>query len=136
MMGYAFDGDDDSNSTWQGHMGGMMRGDYGNNNSNGWYGHGHMNGMMGSYEWDTFEDFDKDDLKSMDELKENVMDYLKNYEGDFEIDDIFVYSNSDYYFSIVNKETDQGAMELLVNPVTGYVYPEHGPNMMWNLEYG
>ena len=27
-------------------------------------------------------------------------------------------------------------MELLINPYTGDVYPEMGPNMMWNLKYG
>lgn len=26
-------------------------------------------------------------------------------------------------------------MELLVNPYTKNVFPEHGPNMMWNLKY-
>src|SRR3972149_6768039 len=32
--------------------------------------------------------------------------------------------------------TGIGAMEVLVDPVTLAVYPEHGPNMMWNLKYG
>ena len=27
-------------------------------------------------------------------------------------------------------------MEVLVDPVTQRVYPEPGPNMMWNLKYG
>jgi hypothetical protein len=27
-------------------------------------------------------------------------------------------------------------MEVLVDPVTQAVYPEMGPNMMWNLKYG
>jgi len=109
-----------------------MMGEYNedNNFSNG-YGH-----MMGGYGWGEFQDFDVEDLKPIDELTENVKEYLGNFNGDFEIEDIFIYSNSDYYFSIVEKETGRGAMELLVNPVSGYVYPEHGPNMMWNIEYG
>lgn len=117
-----------------GTMGSMMSG-YSNSGglNNGF---GHMNGMMGSYNWNNNQDFDSSELLSIDDLKENVEKYLKNYEGKFEIDDIFVYSNSDYYFSIIEEETGRGAMELLVNPVTGYVYPEYGPNMMWNTKYG
>lgn len=29
-----------------------------------------------------------------------------------------------------------GVFELLVDPVSLAVYPEYGPNMMWNLKYG
>ena len=29
-----------------------------------------------------------------------------------------------------------GAFELLANPQTGAVFPEMGPNMMWNTQYG
>lgn len=117
-----------------GHMGGMMGG-YTNNESFG-NGFGHMNGMFGSNGWNNTQDFDDTKLKSIDELKENVEKYLENFDGTFEIDDIFVYSNSDYYFSVAEAESGRGAMELLVNPVSGYVYPEFGPNMMWNTEYG
>jgi hypothetical protein len=31
--------------------------------------------------------------------------------------------------------TGLGAFELLVDSVTQNAYPEHGPNMMWNLKY-
>jgi hypothetical protein len=40
------------------------------------------------------------------------------------------------YAQIMNSETGQGAFEVLVDPVTGNVFPEPGPNMMWNTEYG
>lgn len=103
---------------------------YGNSN----YGHG----SMMNYGDQSFinADFDKDELKDIDELKANVKKYLENYSGEFIIEDIFVYSNSNYYFSITEEETGKGAMELLVNPITGDVYPEYGPNMMWNTKYG
>jgi len=131
MMGYS---SDNTFNNGYGHMGGMM----GGYSSDGNYGNsfGHMGGMMGSYNWDSNQEFDQSEVKPLEDLKENVMTYLEYFDGDFEIEDIFVYTNSDYYFSIVEENTGRGAMELLVNPVTGYVYPEFGPNMMWNTEYG
>jgi hypothetical protein len=39
------------------------------------------------------------------------------------------------YVVIEETETGLGAFELLVDPVTKNAYPEHGPNMMWNLKY-
>lgn len=100
---------------------------------------GHMgygNGYSNGYGWTNQEAFDPSDVLPMETLKENVEGYLDYFEGSFEIEDIFVYENSDYYFSVVEEETGRGAMELLVNPITGDVYPEHGPNMMWNTAYG
>jgi hypothetical protein len=40
------------------------------------------------------------------------------------------------YAEVKEKSTGIGAMELLVDPVTLAVFPEYGPNMMWNLKYG
>ncbi len=73
---------------------------------------------------------------SIEELTEEVESYIENYKTPLEISDIFVFSDSQYYFSIIEEETQRGAMELLVNPYTKEIYPEYGPNMMWNLKYG
>ncbi|MHB0922764.1 MAG: hypothetical protein ACYC3H_02205 [Bellilinea sp.] len=43
---------------------------------------------------------------------------------------------SNFYGVVVEKDSGRGAMELLVDPYSGAVYPEHGPNMMWNEKYG
>jgi hypothetical protein len=40
------------------------------------------------------------------------------------------------YAIIQEKSSATGAFELLVDPVALSVFPEHGPNMMWNLKYG
>jgi len=40
------------------------------------------------------------------------------------------------YAQIVDESTGAGAFEVLVDPVTGNVFPEPGPNMMWNTDYG
>lgn len=91
------------------------------------------NMMFGTYDADREEHSDRMDI---DELIERAEDYINNYDEKLVISDIFVFKDSDYYFSIVEQDTGLGAMELLVNPYTGDVQPEFGPNMMWNLKYG
>lgn len=90
--------------------------------------------MMGGYSGDRA--FSADNVQSLDALKENVENYIKGYGQGLEISDIFIYENSDYYFSIIEEESGRGAMELLVDPTNGYIQQEYGPNMMWNLKYG
>lgn len=80
--------------------------------------------------------FSSDEKIELEELELSVDRYIEQYGKDLVISDIFVFSDSDYYFSIMEEDTGLGAMELLVNPYTGAVYPEFGPNMMWNLKYG
>ncbi len=41
-----------------------------------------------------------------------------------------------FYVQVNERSTGNGAFELLVNKVTGSIYPEMGPNMMWNTKYG
>ena len=41
-----------------------------------------------------------------------------------------------YYAIVKDTSTGNGAFELLANPQTGAVFPEMGPNMMWNTQYG
>jgi hypothetical protein len=54
---------------------------------------------------------------------------------DLEIAEVIIFDNN-AYVRVVEKSTGIGAFELLVDPVSLAVYPEHGPNMMWNLKYG
>lgn len=75
---------------------------------------------------------EKLDLK---ELKDKVEDYIHDYDKDLEIDETFKYDEGYYYFSIKEDDTNRGAMELLVNPYTGNIYPKPGPNVMWNQKY-
>lgn len=73
---------------------------------------------------------------ALDALKDKVADYISQYDESLEIRDIIEFDESDYYVSIIEKDTGLGAMELLVSPYTGEVYTEFGPNMMWNQKYG
>lgn len=45
------------------------------------------------------------------------------------------YANN-FYVQVNDKTTGNGAFELLINKYTGSIYPEMGPNMMWNTKYG
>jgi hypothetical protein len=41
-----------------------------------------------------------------------------------------------FYAIVKEKSTGTGAFELLADKQTGVVFPEFGPNMMWNTKYG
>ncbi|HSV49013.1 MAG TPA: hypothetical protein VLH35_01755 [Candidatus Acidoferrales bacterium] len=43
---------------------------------------------------------------------------------------------ANYYVQVSEVSTGNGAFELLINKYTGSIYPEMGPNMMWNTKYG
>ncbi len=41
-----------------------------------------------------------------------------------------------YYVIYYEKSTGIGAFEMLIDKGTGRIFPEYGPNMMWNTKYG
>src|SRR6266516_2534489 len=40
-----------------------------------------------------------------------------------------------YYAIVKERSSSNGAFELLADPRTGFLFPEMGPNMMWNTRY-
>jgi hypothetical protein len=73
---------------------------------------------------------------SIDEAKANVERYLERLGDDgLQITEIMEFERN-FYAIVAEKGTGTGAMELLVDKVTGAVGPEMGPNMMWNAKYG
>ncbi|HJQ29536.1 MAG TPA: hypothetical protein VJ827_09350 [Rubrobacter sp.] len=54
---------------------------------------------------------------------------------DLKATEVMEFSNN-YYAEVTEKDIGIGAMELLVDKNSGQVYPEPGPNMMWNAKYG
>ena len=146
MMGGAFNRFNQGSQDGYGMMGPGMMGGYGyRQDSEGEYpygygpgmmgganGYGMMGtGMMGGFGTAT----DADPLSAQDSL-EAVEAYLADLgNDDLEVAEIMVFEYNSY--AIVKEEsTDIGAFELLVDPATGAVFPEYGPNMMWNLKYG
>lgn len=41
-----------------------------------------------------------------------------------------------FYVIFIGKSTDIHAFEAWIDPYTGDIYDEPGPNMMWNSKYG
>jgi hypothetical protein len=71
-----------------------------------------------------------------EQAKSAAEKYLANLKNDdLKIVEIMIFDNNAY---VVVKEasTGVGAFELLVDSSSQTAYPEHGPNMMWNLKYG
>lgn len=56
-------------------------------------------------------------------------------ENNLALDEVMIFDNH-AYAEIIESDTGIGVMEVLVDPATKTVYPEMGPNMMWNLKYG
>lgn len=44
--------------------------------------------------------------------------------------------DNQFYATAIESDTERGAFEFLIDPESGIVYTEPGPNMMWNLRYG
>jgi hypothetical protein len=72
---------------------------------------------------------------TLDDAQAIAEQYLINYGNpDLEIAEIMQFSNN-FYVEVHETSTGIGAMELLIDP-SGALYPEPGPNMMWNAKYG
>ena len=72
---------------------------------------------------------------SFKEVKERAENYLENNNlKDLQIAEIMEFSNN-FYMGIVEKDTNMLVMELLLDESNGNIFPEYGPNMMWNLKY-
>jgi len=73
---------------------------------------------------------------SLSEAKANVESYVERsgYKH-LQVTEVMEFERNSYAI-VAEKDTGIGAMELLVNMVSGAVGPEMGPNMMWNAKYG
>ena len=99
--------------------GGMMRGNGGMN-------------MMGGY------GYNNSDLTplTIEQATSAAEKYLANLEnGDLQIAEVMIFDNN-AYIVVEEKSTGIGAFELLADSSSQKAYPEHGPNMMWNVKYG
>jgi len=94
------------------------------------YGPGMMGGGLGG--------LDSSLQRSVDFKKAQalVTDYLASLsDKNLKIDEIMEFEFN-LYVLIEESDTGKGAFELLVDPFTGVIRPEFGPNMMWNIKYG
>lgn len=71
----------------------------------------------------------------MEDAYNNAQEYVNSVGSSLEIHEIMEFEDN-FYVVVLESDTGRGAMELLVDPYTGRVTREIGPNMMWNSKYG
>ena len=76
------------------------------------------------------------DTITLDQAAESARQYL-NVSGnqDLELTEVMEFSNN-FYAEVKEQSAGTHAFELLIDRYTGEVFPEPGPNMMWNTRYG
>jgi hypothetical protein len=96
-----------------------------------------VNGMMGGMMINTNSPFYTPvEPLSLAEATDVLNTYITDLNDDnLEVGEVMVFDNH-AYAEIIESDTGIGVMEVLVDPATKTVYPEMGPNMMWNLKYG
>jgi len=72
-------------------------------------------------------------LERAEGIAERYLDSL-NY-ADIAIGEIMEFEYN-HYVVYYEKSTGIGAFEMLIDKESGRIFPEYGPNMMWNLKYG
>jgi hypothetical protein len=73
---------------------------------------------------------------SLNEAEAAVEDYLAALgNDDLALSEVMIFNNH-AYAEVIEESSGIGAFEVLVDPITQDIYPEPGPNMMWNTKYG
>src|SRR5665647_614378 len=103
-----------------------MMGNTGYNYSSG---SGMMGNMMAVYYPGAKPITQDEALRSMESLARQY------YGSNVEVEDFMAFS-SNYYAVLKDANSSQDIAEVLVDRYSGSVYPESGPNMMWNTRYG
>jgi len=98
------------------------------------YGPGMMGrgGMMGGG-WGNYNPYTNP--LTIDQASDAVRRYISSYGGRLTLTEVMEFAQN-FYAEIEEKDTGIHAMELLIDKYSGQVYPEMGPNMMWNSKYG
>ena len=129
--------------TTGGYGSGMMGG-YGPGSTGG-YGPGMMggygSGMMGGYGSGMMGGAGRGGLSgsgtrlTIDQARTLAETYASSVNSDLAVAEVMEFENN-FYAMLRETSTGRGAMEVLIDPYTGTVGPEPGPNMMWNDKYG
>ncbi len=88
--------------------------------------------MMG--DWPSFEAAGA--VNSLEEARAVAERFIAAWEDDnLVLGEVMQFDNQ-FYAQAIERESGRGAFEFLIDPQSGAVTPEYGPNMMWNLRYG
>jgi hypothetical protein len=127
----------------QGFWGPAMMGGYGWDHHRGQTGYGPMMGgrggygpMMGNgYGYEPAYATTAQPL-TVEEARQAGQAYLDRLNlGGLSLGEVMIFQENAYVI-VKEDSTGLGAFELLVDPVSKAAYPEHGPNVMWNVKYG
>ena len=137
MMGGLNNGINGMMGSGNGNAGMMGSGMMGSGNGNGGMMDSGMMGQGGTCDGSGTAGVSNDTTPiTIDQAKASVETYLVTTgKTDLEIAEIIEFDNH-FYAGLKEKTTGKYAIELLVNRYTGSVFPEMGPNMMWNTKYG
>lgn len=81
------------------------------------------------------QDRDSTDF-TFEDVEDLTHEYLeRNNLSSLEIAEIMEFSKN-FYIEVHEVDSGIGAIELLVDKSSGAIFPEYGPNMMWNQKYG
>jgi len=106
---------------------------------------GYMGGMMGGrYRAGVLSSQGSSTPLTLDQAVEVAQQYLSAYGNPdpstgsgqvLTLTEVMEFSEN-FYAEVEEKSTGVHAFELLIDRYSGAVYPEPGPNMMWNTKYG
>ena len=72
---------------------------------------------------------------TIDQAADSVRLYLNAYGRDLALTEVMEFAWN-FYAEVEEEDIGIHAMELLIDKYSGQVYPEMGPNMVWNTKYG
>ncbi len=72
---------------------------------------------------------------SLDAAAEKAEAYAAEMGSEFRVAEVMEFERN-FYAVIVEKDSGRGAVEVLIDPYSGTITAEPGPNMMWNGKYG
>lgn len=103
----------------------------------GGWGCGMMGGSYGSAPYyPTNTTYPNPTAITLDQAVTIAQGYLTRYNNpDLALSEVEEYSWN-FYVSYSEKSTGMGAFQMLIDKYTGNIFPEMGPNMMWNTKYG
>jgi len=99
--------------------------------ANGFWGSGMMGGGMMGY----INQSIGGNRLTIDEATSKANDYVASINSNLSVAEVMSFQRN-FYISVKEIDSGRAAFELLMDPVTGNLGSEPGPNMMWNQKYG
>ena len=72
---------------------------------------------------------------SLDDAAAAAQKYASKVGDNLQVTEVMEFE-ANFYVVVKETDTGKGAFELLIDPYTGSIAPEMGPNRMWNTKYG